>query len=128
MKILLDTCVFIWAILEPVKLSKSAKEIFTSPNNDIFLSTISFWEIITKNRLGKLPLPEPPKQFLQKHRKKHLISALSLEEDAVLHLYDLPFYHKDPFDRMIICQSIEYGMAILTPDSLITQYPVRTIW
>ncbi len=104
------------------------KEIFTSPSNDIFLSTISFWEIITKNRLAKLPLPEPPKQFIQKHRIKHMISSLSLEEDAVLHLYDLPFYNKDPFDRMIICQSIENGMAILTPDSLITQYPVRTIW
>ncbi len=65
---------------------------------------------------------------MPKLRKQHAIERLPLEEEAVLHLARLPALHKDPFDRVLVCQAILGGFAILTPDPLIAQYPVRTAW
>ena len=61
-------------------------------------------------------------------RTSHGIEPLSLEEDAVLMLPKLPDLHKDPFDRMLICQALAHQLVLLTPDSLILQYPVRAVW
>ena len=61
-------------------------------------------------------------------RERHGMTSLPLEERAVLHLHKLPALHKDPFDRMLICQALEHDCILLTPDPLITQYPVRTDW
>ncbi|HUF82656.1 MAG TPA: type II toxin-antitoxin system VapC family toxin, partial [Burkholderiales bacterium] len=70
----------------------------------------------------------PPQQFIPEQRRAHGIETLPLDEDAVLQLSRLPAIHKDPFDRMLICQAIAHGMVILTPDPLIGRYPVRTLW
>ena len=67
-------------------------------------------------------------QFIPQQRERHGIDSLSLEENATGHLPKLPALHKDPFDRMLICQAIQHELTILTPDPLITQYPVRTAW
>ena len=81
-----------------------------------------------KYSLGKLPLPTPPEQFLSTNRTRHNIEAFPLREEATVHLPKLPALHKDPFDRMLICQAIQHELTILTPDPLITQYAIRTIW
>lgn len=128
MKLLLDTCVFLWVISGAKELSAPRGEMFSSADNEVYLSPVSCWEIIVKNRLGRLPLPERPDAFIAKYRKRHGIASLPLSEDAALQLSRLPDYHKDPFDRMLICQAISEGMAIMTPDPAISQYPVRTIW
>jgi len=78
--------------------------------------------------LGKLPLPEPPGRFVPLQRKQHGIDPLQLNEEAALHLSRLPLLHKDPFDRMLVCQAVVHRLVILTPDELIHQYPVRTVW
>ncbi|MGH8606778.1 MAG: type II toxin-antitoxin system VapC family toxin [Gammaproteobacteria bacterium] len=85
-------------------------------------------EITVKHRLGKLPLAEPPKQFVPRFRKAHGIAALPLDEDAVVQDATLPGLHRDPFDRMLICQAIAHGLILLTPDPVISQYPVRVLW
>jgi PIN domain nuclease of toxin-antitoxin system len=128
MGILLDTCAFLWVILGSQELSKRAGDLFTDPGNDLFLSSVSIWEISVKHGLGRLHLPEPPDRFLPRERERHLITPLPLEETAVLHLHRLPKLHKDPFDRMLVCQAIDRGLVILTPDRLINQYPTRTAW
>jgi PIN domain nuclease of toxin-antitoxin system len=128
MKILLDTCVFLWIISGDRELSEKRGKIFSSPDNEIFLSPISVWEIIVKHQIGRLPLPERPETFVLKNRKKHGIESLPLGEEAALQLSKLPDYHKDPFDRMLVCQAISEGMPVMTPDPSINQYPVRTIW
>lgn len=61
-------------------------------------------------------------------RQQHAISALELDGAAVLHLPKLPLLHRDPFDRMLICQAIDLGMSLMTPDAMIRSYPVRTLW
>ncbi len=128
MKLLLDTCTFLWLISDATELSPPARRLFSDPANDVFLSVASSWEIIVKNQLGKLPLPQPPYEFIPTWRTRHNIEPLPLAEAAVLQLARLPDYHRDPFDRILICQAIADGLAILTPDPLIRQYPVRVEW
>ncbi len=90
MGILLDTCTFLWVILGAQELSGRARDLFADPSNDVFLSAVSVWEISVKHSLGRLPLPEPPDRFLPQERERHLITALPLDEAAVLHLHRLP--------------------------------------
>ena len=128
MKILLDTATFLWAVTGASDLSKDARELFSDPENEIYLSSVSAWEISVKHALGKLPLPESPIKYVPAQRKEHGIESLDLDEEAALHLIRLPALHKDPFDRMLVCQAIVQGLVLLTPDKLITQYAVRTAW
>jgi PIN domain nuclease of toxin-antitoxin system len=128
MNILLDTCSFLWLVSDSPELSFNARRLFEDPANDVYLSVASAWEIIVKHNLGKLPLPEPPHDFIKNNRIRHRIETLPLDEAAALQLSRLPEYHKDPFDRIIICQAIADGMAILTPDTHISRYPVRVEW
>jgi PIN domain nuclease of toxin-antitoxin system len=128
MKLLLDTCTFLWIVTDDNTLTTESRKLFSDPTNDVFLSAISDWEIMLKYSLGKLPLPTPPEQFLSTQRSRHHIEALPLREEATVHLPKLPPLHKDPFDRMLICQAIQHELTILTPDPLITQYAIRTIW
>ncbi len=128
MNLLLDTCTFLWLIADSPDLSSGARQVFSNPGNEVYLSAVSAWEIAIKHRLGRLPLPEPPHRFIPRQREFHEIRSLPIEETAVLQLARLPDYHKDPFDRMLICQAIAHGLTLLTPDPAITQYPVRTEW
>ena len=128
MRLLLDTATFLWVINDAPELSAQARELFVDPGNEVYLSSASAWEIALKYGLGRLPLPEPPDRFVPAQRKQHGIDPLQLEEEAALHLTRLPLLHKDPFDRMLVCQAIVDNLVILTPDDLVTQYPVRTIW
>jgi PIN domain nuclease of toxin-antitoxin system len=127
MKILLDTCIFLWFISGDRRLSNPVRETICDSNNDVFLSTISIWESIVKYQLGKLPLPESPEVYLPAQRKLHHISSLSLDEASVAQLSILPSVHRDPFDRMLICQALEHNMALATVDDHIRSYPVTTL-
>ena len=128
MKLLLDTCTFLWLTKGSKELSQNAIEAFTDPKNAVYLSAVSAWEINVTYRFGKLFLPLAPDQFIPKERKRHLVAPLDLTEQGTLHLCKLPATHKDPFDRMLICQAIEHSLTILTPDPLIVQYPIRNLW
>ena len=128
MKLLLDTCTFLWAVSDQARLSETCRQQLIDPANETFLSAVSAWEICVKQKSGGLTLAEPPERFIPKYRAMHGISELALDEPSVLQLLRLPEPHKDPFDRMLICQAIAHSMTILTPDPLITRYPVRTVW
>ncbi len=128
MRFLLDTSTFLWVISGAPELSARARESFVDPGNEIFLSSVSSWEMAVKYALGRLPLPEPPERFVPMQREQHGIEPLPLDEEAALHLARLPLLHKDPFDRMLVCQAIVHGLVVLTPDNLVNQYPVRTMW
>jgi len=127
-KLLLDTCTFLWIAAGSAQLSKRATQLFSDPANDVFLSVVSAWEIAVKHSLGHLRLPTPPAQFVPAQREAHGIADLPLGEEEALYVSKLPGLHRDPFDRMLICQGIVNGLALLTPDPLISQYSVRTIW
>jgi PIN domain nuclease of toxin-antitoxin system len=128
MKLLLDTCAFLWIIRGRPEASSTAIALFSNPSNEVFLSSVSAWEIAVKHRLGKLPLGDLPERYIPNERKKHRIDSLPLDESDTLLLDKIPLLHHDPFDRMLICQAIAHQMTILTPDPLIAQYPVLTRW
>lgn len=128
MRLLLDTCTFLWCIEGGTALSRPARDELSNPGNDVFLSAVSGWEIAVKHSLGKLPLPESPARYVPAQRKARGIEPLPLDEEATLHLALLPQLHRDPFDRMLVCQAIVGGLILVTPDPGITGYPVRTLW
>ncbi len=128
MRLLLDTCTFLWIAAGSPQLSKRAAQLFSDPANDVFLSVVSSWEIAVKHSLGRLPLPTPPVDFIPAQREAHGIAPLSLSEEEALYVARIPSLHRDPFDRMLICQAVVNGLALLTPDPLISQYSVRTLW
>ncbi len=128
MRLLLDTCTFLWLVADAPQLSAKARALFVASDQEVFLSAASVWEIAVKHRLGKLPLPEPVDRFIPRVREAHGIDSLPLDEEAALQDARLPAIHRDPFDRMLVCQAMVSGLTILTPDEMIRQYPVRTIW
>ena len=128
MNLLLDTCPFLWIAQGSNELTARARELFSDPGNEVFLSVVSAWEIGVKNALGRLPLPHSPERYVPELRERHGIQSLALDEAAVLQIAKLPARHRDPFDRMLVCQAIVHGLTVLTPDPLLTQYPVSTAW
>ncbi len=128
MKILLDTCSFLWIIWDDPKLSRTARDLFIDPGNDAYLSVVSCWEMSVKHGLGKLPLPDDPGRLVPEQRGRHGIISLPLDEESALRVHRLPALHRDPFDRMLVSQAITNGMTILTPDRVLSDYPVRTMW
>lgn len=128
MKLLLDTCTFLWSIEGGTALPEEVKRALVDASNDVYLSSVSAWEIVVKHALGKLPLPEPPERYVPAQRELRRIAPLPLDEEAALHLHRLPALHRDPFDRMLICQALVAGLTLVTPDENIARYPVRTLW
>jgi PIN domain nuclease of toxin-antitoxin system len=128
MKLLLDTATILWISHDAPKLSAAARAAYLDVHNERFLSVASLWEIIVKNRLGKLPLPAPIEKLIEPMKQSGLIRILPLSEAATYRLQSLPDIHRDPFDRMLVCQAIEEGLTLLTPDATLTKYPVATLW
>ena len=127
MKLLLDTCTFLW-LAGGGAVSESAAAAVRSASNEVFFSAVSAWEIASKHQAGRLPLPEPPERLIPVERKLRGVLPLPFDEEAALQVMRLPRLHRDPFDRMLISQAIALGLAIVTPDPLISQYPIRVIW
>lgn len=96
-------------------------------HKDVSGSQVSVWEAIVKYQLGKLPLPESPETYLPKQRELHQIGSLALDESSVVHLAKLPPLHRDPFDRMLICQALQNGLIIATVDSAVRAYSVSVM-
>jgi len=127
-KLLLDTSTFLWLAADDASVSARARALFQSAEHEVYLSVVSAWEIAVKHGLGRLPLPASPATFVPAQREALGVESLPLDEESVLHAERLPAWHRDPFDRMLVCQAIVHGLTILTPDPLVTRYPARTIW
>ena len=127
MKILLDTHVFLWFISGDTRLSSNVRDAIRDPINEVYLSAVSIWEAIVKYQLGKLSLPEHPGKYLPRRRNLHQIACLDLDESSVIQLTNLPFLHRDPFDRMLICQALQKDLTIATVDAAIRAYPVKVM-
>jgi len=125
---LLDTHVFLCAVSEPERLSESATKVIQSGANELFLSAASLWEISIKIETGKLPLPKPEDRYLRDQLLRINVSTLAVEARHALELISIPLYHRDPFDRLLIAQSLVEGIPIITADSALKQYSARIIW
>jgi PIN domain nuclease of toxin-antitoxin system len=127
MRILLDTHIFLWFVSGDAQLPTNVRDAIRNPDNEVYLSAVSIWEAIVKYQLGKLPLPESPETYLPKQRDLHQVASLALNEGSVTQLAQLPPLHRDPFDRMLICQALHNGLTIATVDSAVRAYSVSTM-
>ena len=127
MRALLDTHTFLWAISGSAKLSRRAERMFIGPS-DLWLSVASIWEILIKAQIGKINLPAPTGAYLVKKLSENRIEALPVTLDHVLRVETLPMHHSDPFDRILIAQSIVEGLPVVTGDPKFESYPVQAIW
>ena len=127
MKLLLDTHIFLWYISGDERLSTAMRQAIQDVENEVYLSVVSLWEVAIKHQLGKLPLPSAPGTYLPTQREKHHIASLPLNEVSIVHLPELPLLHRDPFDRMLICQALAHQLTIVSVDDFIQAYNV-SIW
>jgi PIN domain nuclease of toxin-antitoxin system len=127
MRLLLDTHIFLWYVSEPHRLSPAVRAALQHLSNELFLSVSSVWEVITKYQIGKLSLPEPPEVYLPRMRARHQILSLPLDEGSAFRLTRLPLIHRDPFDQILICQTLEHGLTLVTTDPVVLRYPVPVL-
>src|SRR5580693_8640769 len=127
MKALLDTHAFLWALAGDARMSRRARDTFTGPTG-LSLSIANLWEILIKVQSGKLKLPRPAGPYVLKKLAENGIEMLPISIDHLLALERLPMHHRDPFDRMLIAQSLEENLPIVTSDPLFDRYDVLLIW
>lgn len=111
---------------EPERLG-AALGILEDAATEVHLSAASSWEIAVKWALGKLPLPEPPNRYVPDRMRIARIDALPVHHRHTLAVADLPFHHRDPFDRLLVAQSIVERMPLVTADAALTAHPVELI-
>ncbi len=124
MKLLLDTHIFLWFINQDNRLSENFQQAIQNPANEIFISVVSIWECEIKYQLGKLPFPQSPAIYLPQQRAKHFMKSLVVDEASIAQLINLPPLHRDPFDRLLICQALQHNLIMLTEDKAILNYPM----
>ena len=128
MAYLLDTHTFLWWIFnKQTQLGQSAKDIISS-EEEIYLSLVSVWEIALKVSIGKLQIRKSPQEFIKENVEKNAFNFLEIKLDHIIQSTQLPFYHRDPFDRLLISQSSIEGMTIISADEVFDKYLIKRIW
>lgn len=126
MKVLLDTHVFLWGIAQESKLSRRVQTLL--PSADCWFSLASVWEIVTKVQIGKLNLPQPAGSFVTARLAANGVRIMPILLDHVLRLESMDLHHRDPFDRMLVAQSLEENIPLVSADPVFEKYSVRVIW
>lgn len=129
MSLLLDTCTFIYLISDYERIPPTT--LARIGNAEVAVSTLCLWEMVLKQGKGRLRVDTDDAtltEFWRNQCESLELTVLPIEPTDVAHLEQLPGLHKDPFDRLLICQAIEHGLGIVTPDDRIRRYPVKTVW
>ena len=122
-RLLLDTHAFLWCLADPAKLSENARTAITDPDNEVFVSAATGWEIAVKRAKGHLKAPDNLEAMVEEKEFTHLPLTFHHAEQAGL----LPMHHRDPFDRFLIAQAQAEGLALVTRDVRILAYGIRTM-
>ena len=123
MQYLLDTHILLWWLMTPEKLRAKAQRIISDKNNDIFISSASFWEMAIKQGIGRISLPHN----LMEATAAEGFKLLPILPEECLGVADLPLIHSDPFDRLLVIQAKFHNLVIITRDAMIPEYPVITL-
>ena len=122
MKVLLDTHLLLWAAGEPLRLRKKVRSLILDPDNDLFFSAASIWEIAIKSQLGRADFDVDP-HLLRRGLIDNGYLELAINIEHALAVLALPPLHKDPFDRMLVAQATVEGFVLLTSDEQVAAYP-----
>ncbi len=128
MNVLLDTHALLWFALDDPQLSRAAHALVVDPANEKFVSPMSWWEIAIKMSMKKYTLTVAHDVLFETAIRDNGFRVLPIEPRHTAALVTLPFYHKDPFDRLLIAQAIVEDIPIVSADSAFDPYPVRRIW
>jgi PIN domain nuclease of toxin-antitoxin system len=128
MNLLLDTHAFVWWRDDPDKLSKTAYDAISAPENAVFLSVVVAWELQIKITLKKFELKWSLAKSIEAEQLANGFQILPVKLEHVLNLENLPLHHKDPFDRLLISQAIAVDMVIMTVDKRFRDYDVKVLW
>ena len=124
MRYLVDTPCWLWLLSSPERLSEPTLALLANPQNDLFLSAASVWEIAIKHSLGLLALPLPPEEYVPSRMQQSATSPLPVTHLHALRAAGLPKHHDDPFDRLLIAQAESENMPIVTADRAFRAYGV----
>ncbi len=128
MRVLLDTCTFIWLCAEPSRLSANVTQILGRRDTLPVLSHVSILEITLKWTAGKIILPAPPRQWIGEQAAIWQMALLPITPDDIYRASELPTLHADPFDRLLMATAIGRRLSLLTPDEWMKRYPVSCLW
>ena len=128
MKILIDTHALLWLITGDKRLSEKSRAYFTNPENDLYFSMASFWEICIKISIGKLKLSKNWEKIIKEELAFNSVKFLAISSEYYVQVTKLPLHHRDPFDRLIIAQAISEQCHVLSIDEHFEQYPIKLIW
>ena len=128
MKLLLDTHAFLWYALDDANLSAKAESLIDDPANDKFISPASYWELAIKISVGKYTLVQPYEDFLKGGIEGNGFIILPIERRHTALLTNMPFHHRDPFDRMLIAQTLVEQMSIVSNEAIFDLYGVQRLW
>lgn len=128
MKLLLDTHAFLWAVMQPGKLSKKVRRLLESSDTELIVSAASAWEIATKYRLGRLPDAKPILADFGDVIRRLDARMLAISHSHALRSGSYPQDHADPFDRMLAAQSELEDIALVTRDSALRQFHIELMW
>jgi PIN domain nuclease of toxin-antitoxin system len=128
MKLLLDTHAFLWFVMGSANLSVNARAVIENPANENLLSVASLWEMAIKVSLGKLTLSAPFDDLIPEQLKLNGIGLLNIGIDHVSLVATLPFHHRDPFDRLLIAQSIADKIPVVSIDAAFDAYGITRLW
>lgn len=124
---LLDTHALIWFLQGDGHLSAKAQEIISDETSILYLSIVSLWEMAIKISLGKLQLSQPLDQVISSLGRLN-INLLPIKENHVLGLLNMPFVHRDPFDRLLIGQALEENLNFISNEAMFLDYGIKTVW
>jgi PIN domain nuclease of toxin-antitoxin system len=128
MKLLLDTHTMLWAMIEPERLSGTARSLLNNPANTLLVSISSLWETTLKIAIGKFTVPGSSIDFVIGNLDTFRIRLLPIRPDHLRVLQGLPFHHRDPFDRILVAQALSEGLPLVTVDKALSSYAVQAIW
>lgn len=128
MKVLLDTHSFLWFLLADPRLSGPAHELISDARTTVYISPATYWEIAIKISLGKYALPEPYALFMERELTTNDFRILPILPRHTAILTELPFHHRDPFDRLLIAQSTAEELPLVSCDSALDDYGISRLW
>jgi PIN domain nuclease of toxin-antitoxin system len=127
-KLLLDTHAFLWWIEGTPAVGRRARVAVSNPDNEVLFSLASCWELAIKLSLGKLRLAESLDRFIPEQLRVNGFSLLEVQLRHVVRVADLPFRHRDPFDRLLVAQALEDDLTVVSADRVFRKYGVAVLW
>jgi PIN domain nuclease of toxin-antitoxin system len=128
LRVLLDTHTLLWLVTDDPRLSDAARNTFLDTNNELLCSAVVCFEIAVKHSLGKLELAEPPRTFIDNRIRNNALTPFPVTIAHAVRVADLPYHHRDPFDRLLIAQALEEDIPLLSADEILSTYGIRRLW